>query len=208
MTLDQIAEATLALGLDQATVRTVAEALGMSTPGLYHYVRIREDLVDIAAAYTLRLQPLPDPKNNTWRSWLAIHARQIYDTLVTQPAFLSYMISGPAYASARLQQLEQVLEILTGFGFGLEEANVAYVQVISAASGAASYVARDRAVEAAGHTHHTELKQAASELGEGALPLVRRLFSTPIPRGAAVFESVLNALLDGIALQRGESLGP
>jgi AcrR family transcriptional regulator len=205
VTRTQIAEATLAIGMDRATVRAVAQALGMSTPGLYHHVRIREDLLDIAAAHALRLRPIPDPAGKTWEAWLSEHARQVFDVLVTQPAFITYMLSGPHYASARLEQLEQILQVLMGWGFSLEEAYETYLQVISAVIGAAGYVARENTLDAAGHGRDVDVQAALSELGTDALPLVRRLYSGRAAEKQEIFETVMRTVLDGIAVRRGAS---
>ena len=60
VTREQIAEAALEIGLERATVRTVAEHLGMSVPGLYHHVGTREELVAMAAAHSLEALRLPE----------------------------------------------------------------------------------------------------------------------------------------------------
>src|SRR5664279_2563254 len=66
----QIAEAALAIGLDQATIRNVADRLGMSVPGLYHHVRTREELLAMAAAHGLGEVPLPEDHGQSWTEWM------------------------------------------------------------------------------------------------------------------------------------------
>src|SRR6478609_10318219 len=84
VTTDQIAEAALAIGLDHATVRTVAEHLGMSVPGLRYYVRTREELLAMAAAHGLGELPLPVDEGQPWTEWLVDYSRFVYDALVAQ----------------------------------------------------------------------------------------------------------------------------
>lgn len=204
VTREQIAEATLALGLEQATVRSVAEALGMSTQGLYHHVRVRDDLIDIAVAHALRLQVLPDPQGKTWREWLVGYAESLFTSLVTQPAFISYMISGPGFATARLEQEERILEVLTSYSFSLVEAYEAYRQVLSAVIGAASIEARNRAIALAGITPEMEISTAVGELGPSALPLVRQLALEWTSERGDLCRSAVGVVLDGITFHRAD----
>ena len=43
--LAAIADAVLVIGFDDVTMRRVADHLGVSVPGLYHYVKGRDDLL-------------------------------------------------------------------------------------------------------------------------------------------------------------------
>src|SRR4029077_19260008 len=85
VTTDQIAEAALEIGLDHATVRTVAEHLGMSVPGLRYYVRTREELLAMAAPQGRGALPLPGDHGQPWTEWLVDYSRFVYDALVAQP---------------------------------------------------------------------------------------------------------------------------
>jgi AcrR family transcriptional regulator len=85
VTTAEIAEAALDLGLEKATIRNVAERLGMSVPGLYHHVRTREDLLAMAAAHSLGAVELPPPEGLDLGEWLTQYGRFVFDALVAQP---------------------------------------------------------------------------------------------------------------------------
>jgi AcrR family transcriptional regulator len=201
VTKAQIAEAALSIGLHRSTIRNVAEALGISVPGLYHHVRLRQDLLNIAAAHCLQQHPAPTADGANWQEWLTLYARHLFDTLVTHPEIITMIVSGPSYLSSRGEYLERILQGLEHRGFSLVEAYEAYVHVNSAVIGAAAFEARRRASIAAGRPAEDELESAVAELGD-ALPGLRQLMKDGVEPPS--FESTLRVMLDGIAMRRGQ----
>src|SRR4051794_29007859 len=78
VTQRQIAEAALAIGLERATIRAVADHLGMSVPGLYYHVRSRDDLLRLAAEHSLGRLPLPKDTGQHWTTWLLDYASFVH----------------------------------------------------------------------------------------------------------------------------------
>ena len=113
VTAAEIADAALAIGLERATVRNVAERLGMSVPGLYHHVRTREDLLAMAAAHSMGRLPLPPDRGQPWDRWLLEYGRFVYDALVAQPQIIGQMLSGSYNTVRMVQHLEGVFSVLT-----------------------------------------------------------------------------------------------
>src|SRR3954471_24589766 len=80
-----IAEAALELGLDDdLTMKRVADHLGVSVPGLYHWVRGRDDLLRLAAEHALSRVHLPEDIGQHWATWLREGAHYIRDALDNQ----------------------------------------------------------------------------------------------------------------------------
>jgi AcrR family transcriptional regulator len=177
VTPEQIAEAALAIGLDSATVRNVAEYLGMSVPGLYYYVRTREELLAMAAAHTLSDLPLPADRGQPWPDWLLAYARFVYDALVGQPELIGQILAG-TYSTIRMaQHLERFFAVLVARGFTVEEAYDAYRSLTNAVIGAAaSTIGRDATIDA-GHPIREDLQRATKALGADTVPLVGELVS-------------------------------
>lgn len=171
----QIAEAALGLGLDRATVRSVADALGMSVAGLYHHVRTREDLMALASAHAIRAMLLPDAKGKKWTKWLLEYSRHVFDTLVAHPKFIGDIVDGATENLAHAQHLEKYLNVLAEHGFSVKEAYEIYVEIMSAVIGAAALEAGHRASAAAGRSLFCDLKTAAETLAEDATPRLRQL---------------------------------
>jgi len=171
----QIAEAALEIGLDRATVRNVAELLGMSVPGLYHHVRTREDLLAMAAAHSLQALQLPDHRGQPLETWLTEYSRFVYDALVAQPELIGQILAGTVNTLRQVQHLERFFEVLTEHGRTVTDAYDAYAMLMAAVTGAAaSTIGHDAAAEA-GHPTLGDLRRAADALGRDEVPLVDEL---------------------------------
>src|SRR5438552_4107401 len=112
ITTAQIAEAALAVGLDRATVRNVADYLAISVPGLYHHVRTREELLAVAAAHSLGELELPEDRGQDWTEWLLDYAQFVYDALLAQPEIIGQVIAGTVNTLREAQHLERFFEVL------------------------------------------------------------------------------------------------
>src|SRR5579864_7418731 len=55
-----IAQAASEIPLSDLSLRSVADRLGVSVPGLYHYVQGRDELFALAAEQSVRRWPLPE----------------------------------------------------------------------------------------------------------------------------------------------------
>ena len=200
-----IAEAALAIGLDRATVRNVAERLGMSVPGLYHHVRTREELLAIAVAHTLGALELPEDRGQSLVAWLEEYARFVYDALVAQPEFVGQILAGTVDTLRLAQHLERFLSVVTSRGFTVARAYELYEHVTAAVAGAAASAVGRRAAASAGHDAMGDLRLAAKAHGADEVPLVHRLVRSRNGRGVrepdpfAMVRVVIEALVGGDA---------
>ena len=195
----QIAEAALAIGLDRATIRNVAERLGMSVPGLYHHVRTREELLAMAAAHGLGALVLPDDRGRPLAAWLEEYARFVHDALVAQPELIGQILAGTVNTLRQAQHLERFFEVLGARGFTVPDAYEVYAQLMTVVTGAAATTIGHRAAADAGHPPMVDLRRAAHALGTQDLPLVHELVDqrpgrgTPDPDPFAAVRIVINA---------------
>ncbi len=195
-----IAEAALAIGLERATVRNVAERLGMSVPGLYHHVRTREELLAVAVAHTLGALELPADRGQPLAAWLEEYARFVFDALVAQPELVGQILAGTIDTLRLAQHLERFLSVVTARGFTVARAYELYEQLTSAVTGAAASAIGRRAAAAAGHGAMADLRLAAKAHGADEVPLVHRLVRSRNGRGVrppdpfAVVRVVIDAL--------------
>ena len=174
----QIAEAALAIGLDQATIRNVADRLGMSVPGLYHHVRTREELLAMAAAHGLGEVPLPEARGQPWTDWMLEYGRFVFDALVAQPEIVGQILSG-TYNTIRLaQHLDGIFTVLTARGFTVDEADETRRRLTDAVNGAAVAEIGRRATIDDGHPRLEDLRRAVQALGPTTVPLLAELVST------------------------------
>jgi AcrR family transcriptional regulator len=178
VTPEQIAQAALEIGLEHATVRNVAEHLGMSVPGLYYYVRTREELLAMAAAHGLGDLPLPADVGQPAVEWLLDYARFVYDALVAQPELIGQILAGTYNTVRMTQHLEGFFTVLVARGYSVDEAYAANRHLTEAIIGAAaSTIGRDATVDA-GHPLQDDLRRAIKALGRDTVPLVDALVRT------------------------------
>jgi len=175
VTTAQIAEAALDLGLENATIRNVAERLEMSVPGLYHHVRSREDLLAMAAAHSLGALELPLREGPDLGDWLTRYARFVFDALVAQPELIGQIVAGTVNTMRLAQHLERFLEVLSDDGWSLQEAYDAYGMLTATVVGAAASEIGIRAADSAGHSSSDDLRRATQALGPDETPLVSAL---------------------------------
>jgi AcrR family transcriptional regulator len=206
VTTAQIAEAALAIGLERATVRNVAEHLEMSVPGLYHHVRTREDLLAIAAAHTLGALELPPDRGQEWNEWLLDYARFVYDALIAQPEVIGQILAGTVNTLRQAQHLERFFEVLGARGFSVAEAYETYLQLMGAVTGAATFSIGRTAASEAGHPQMVDVRRAAAALGIDAVPLVHELVGWRRAPDVDPFDTV-HLVVAGMAGQRRDRAG-
>src|SRR6478736_6140386 len=90
---DAIARAVIEIGFDDATMKRVAEHLGVSVPGLYYYVRGRDDLLRLAAELSLANVPMPVDEGQHWARWLREWARYTRSSMA-EPELMELYRSG------------------------------------------------------------------------------------------------------------------
>lgn len=197
VTATQIAEAALEIGLDRATIRNVAERLGMSVPGLYHHVRTREDLLAMASAHSLDELPLPADTGQPAVVWLRAYARFVFDALLAHPEIVGQVMAGTVSTVRLAQHLEAFIGVLEQRGFTPADAYEAYDDISAAVLGAAVSAIGQRAEAAAGHRRLDDLARATKALGPEEVPHVAALVRSRARRAAdhdpfSVVERVLH----------------
>lgn len=149
MTQQSIVDAALKIGLDDANVRTVAAALGMSLPGLHYYVRTRDQLLDMVFE-TIFGQLVDDvsEEEGSFRNLLVRYARGFFKLLSQSPTAISMIYTGRAVVSSKgTKLLEQIIRSGVECGITAEKAYEIFRQISAAAAGAAAFEAADNATK-------------------------------------------------------------
>jgi AcrR family transcriptional regulator len=175
VTVQRIAETALVIGLDRATVRSVADAMGVSVPGLYHHVRTREQLLAMASEYAFKAIPANLRSNMTVGQWLLEYAQDLFNSVRQHPEIINQIALGNSISAGMTVHLEWVCEALGKFGFSVVEAYEAYTQVVTAVVGAAALDAGDRAMAQAGAGVELRIKSWAYALPMEETRRVREL---------------------------------
>jgi AcrR family transcriptional regulator len=203
-----IADAVLEIGLSRASMKAVAEHLGVSVGGLYHHVRNRSELLMLAAERSLGAVELPEDRGQHWAEWLREWGRYSRNAFVEQPAVFEQFLAGAVAAERVVEVSDSVIQVLTRQGFTPREALAAWDAVGRLALGAAAESVRQSAAARSGRSLAAEWQRVLGMLPPDALPGARAISSEALWDLEAAFEEELTTLLIGVAVRRGEPWEP
>ena len=205
--LAAIADAALAIGFDRVTMRRVAEHLGVSVPGLYHYVKGRDDLLRLAAERALSRVELPEDHGQHWAEWLRSWARYIRGALKAQPELVEHFVTDGLDDDRLLEVIGRALDVLEREGFDFDDAMSAWETVSSLALGTAVEDIREQISVEAGRPWATRVSAALARRAPEELSTLRALAATAYdPRLDDRFEERLTTVIVGLAVRQGRPL--
>jgi AcrR family transcriptional regulator len=200
---DDIARAVLEIGFDEATIKRVAAHLGVSVPGLYYYVRGRDDLLRLAAEYALARTRVPEYTGQPWARWLREWARHTRTAMAANPALIQQYLAGGLSDERVVASTGRVLDVLVDAGFTPDDAVHAWGTVAAVALGTAVQDIRLGTAEAS--TWDARTRAVLDRHEPGSLTAMRTLVGDA-PDGDATFEDRLTTVLTGIAVRTGLTL--
>jgi len=109
-------------GLGALTVRSVAEALGVTSPAIYHYVSGKDELVERVCELVTRQVPLGTDTDMAWDDRIVELVVAMHRTFAAYPGVgvRALSIAGPAPAAAAIT--EHVVRIVEGAGYSRSDA--------------------------------------------------------------------------------------
>ena len=200
-----IAAAALEIGLGRVTMRRVADRLGVRAASLYHHVRSKRDLLQLAGSHSMASLVPPPDRGQHWAEWLRGFGRAGRASLLAQPELLQQIAKGELALDRVVDVVELALTVLTRQGFTASEAMEAFLSMAQCAIGSA--------------VHETQERRALADVASLREELVRLLASRPDElgrlRGLAatlarpadyerLFERQMATLVIGLAARRGE----
>lgn len=202
---DAIAEAVLEIGLEQSSMKAVAEHLGVSVPGLYHHVRNRKELLLLAAQRSMAQMQLPNHEGKHWSEWLREWGRYSRNAFIEEPEVLGQFLSGAVSWERVVEVMDSVIGVLTQQEFTPTSALGAFDVVGSCAVGSAVAAIRHRSAVESGHPPKAEWYRVLGQRPLDELTGARSVVDDLRVNLEAEFEDELTTLLVGIAARRGES---
>jgi AcrR family transcriptional regulator len=197
-----IAQAAAEIPLSDLTLRSVADRLGVSVPGLYHYVQGRDELLALAAEQSVRRLPLPVDRGQHWAVWLYEWAVYTRSAFVSDPGLLRQYTDGAIGMEVMADNIETALALCVRQGFSASEALNAYHLVQECALGAAVSQIREDQERAEGRPFHRELRRVLA-LGEQHLPHLEVLSGEAEFEPSGRFRDQVTTILIGLAARRG-----
>ena len=201
---ERIAAAVADIPVTQLSMTLVARKLGVSTSGLYHHVKGRDELLEIAAKSAADdLQP-PADTGQHWSQWWFEYCGAMRDGLKLHPEILQRVRgSHPGL----VERLEVMLAVMDRAGFEPQEAITAIDTISNWLYG---FVWREVEVlreDRAGRPADLELIKILRQQSQEALPHTRELVRrTQLPDPDKEFIKQLLAVMSGIAACRNEKL--
>lgn len=204
LTLDQVLDGALAVGLDRFNMGVLAEHLGVGVATLYQYVAGRDDLVRRAVSRQVARLPLPVDTGQPWADYVREYALALQDALVSEPRSIAQFAEGGFGFETEVEMVDGFLAVMVLRGFTLAEAVRIVRHTGFIAFGAAVVIARERANAARGDQTAKAVERAIARSPAG-LPLMRaaaRLYTAETSQLAA---ELLQPFIEQIARQRGET---
>ncbi|MBE8522703.1 TetR/AcrR family transcriptional regulator C-terminal domain-containing protein [Amycolatopsis sp. H6(2020)] len=187
-------------GVAALTMRTVADALGVSTPmSLYRYVLNKDGLVDLMLDEVSAEVPVPAGPGGDWRADLRGLALSLW-AMIGRHRWYAELVDGrPPFGPHTLRRAAFLLSVLDGAGL---EPAVAYASLLdNYVTGTAMSVSRELVMlERFGIGSTEDLRAYAPEMADDSL--AAWLPDMPDLTADSRFELGLDCLLDGFAQRR------
>jgi AcrR family transcriptional regulator len=194
-----IARAVIELGFDHVTMKSTAAHMGMSVPGLYHYVKGREELLRIAAEYSLATVALPQFTGQDWKTWLREWARHTRNSMSAHPEVLEQFLTGGIDSTRHVEVVEVVLAVLVEHGFTPADASLAWGTVSAIALGTAAIDIGEATARLTGQPWIARVHGELARHRPDELPVTRALVAQGLaPEPDRDFERRLDVAIAGI----------
>lgn len=206
--IEVILDAALGIGLEQVTMRAVADHLGVGISTLYQYVENRNELVRLAALRQALARTPPKDTGQHWAHLAVQYAQDLMKALVDEPQLLVELLKGGLGPRMEVDLLEHFLSAMQAHQFTPAEGIRLYRKIGMVAIGGAVGEMAVRAGRATNGAHPLEIRRILAERELDDLPLLRSAEQEYQRDDDQVWLTALHELLGGIARNRGEALPP
>jgi AcrR family transcriptional regulator len=199
-----IAAAVLEIGTENATMRRVAEHLGVSLPGLYHHVKNQHDLLSLATASALTNSPPPRYTGGHWATWLRDYASYIRTVLASEPALVEKFVSGAVGHDVEMEYTAEAVEVLAAQGLSPGDALAVWASVSTMAVGSVAEAHREHLYAESGQPWLARILTLTGMRPPSEYPTLRAIAkAADDPFGDEAFQHRMTLLLGGIAAHYG-----
>lgn len=208
VTVPQIVAMALELGLDNLSLKQVADQLGIGLATLYRHVGTRDELLRLASFELMLRRQAPAAASAHWSEVALQYAETLLQSFLAEPQLITELQRGRLGPHAEVDLLEQFLGVITRHGFSIDEGVSLFHALGTVVVGTATGMTGNRAAEAAGEPWKIETRRVLGARDDDELPLVRRAYPQFVDPGIAQWRFTVRSLLAGVAAARGETLPP
>lgn len=171
----------------------------MSVPGLYHHVRTRQELLDLAMEHVLTGLPASWAGDAPWREKLLAYAEKMFEAMAAQPDLITRIASGSVVSVEYAFHVEAFMAGARAHGFSTEQGYKLHIQLLTTVIGAAAIEAGHRALRNSASSLGQQIAAVAGNHDPAEFPELRALLAYPDLLEADPMEPVrmkLDALLE------------
>jgi AcrR family transcriptional regulator len=204
--VDAIVDATLAIGLEHATVQNVAARVGVSSQALYQYVAGRDELLRLAGQRAFaRMDEVVD-RDQHWATYLRESAEAVRRVIIDNPQVVALNLAGLISDQEVLLRSGAAMEALRKRGFDPQQAVAASAAVLAVALASAIDDVREARFESGGEPWSSRVFQAVAGQQEAYPTMIALAQAGYRPGADERFDERLGLVLVGIAAQYGLAL--
>lgn len=197
LTLSQILDAAIEMGLDGLRVAALAKRLNVSPAVLYTYVSGRTELVRLAAQRASGIAAFPDDHGQSWQDYVTQYA-EAHFKLVQDGQLVSTLMHGDMSPASKLDSAEQWVQIMGRHGFSVSEALSLLRSVDVIVLGGALLATYARAVAGTEQSYEELLRATVRQRSADDLPNLSENIETYVASASPAWRNALTSLLNDV----------
>ena len=201
LTLTQILDAAIAMGLDGLRIAALAKRLDVAPAVLYTYVSGRVELIRLAAQRASGVAAFPEDNGQSWRDYVTQYA-EAHFRLVEDGQLISTLMHGKLSPASKLDSAEQWTQILCRHGFSVDEAFEMLRSVDVIVLGGAVQEAYARAIAGDEVAYRNLLRDALALRSHADLPILSGNSDKFVESATSAWRSALSSLIDSFERAR------
>ena len=197
LTLSQILDAAIALGLSDLKMSALADRLNVRVAVLYTYTSGRAELVRLAAQRASGTAAFPEDTGQSWRDYALQYAEAHYK-LVVEGQLVSILLNGDLSPSAKVDSAEQWLQGMLRRGFSASAALDLLRAIDVIVLGGAVLAAYAQAIAGDEARHRDLVRASVDRRSAEDLPNLSRHAELFAASAAPAWRNALALLLNGV----------
>lgn len=202
LTLSQILDAAIEMGLSGLKMSALAERLNVRVAVLYTYISGRAELVRLAAQRASGTAAFPEDEGQSWQDYAIQYAEAQYD-LVVKGQLISILLNGDLSPAVKVDSVEQWLQVMLRRGFTASAALDLLRAIDVIVLGGAVLAAYMQAIAGDEERHRDLVRVSVARRSPDDIPNLSQHADLFAASAAPAWRSALALLLKGVADVRG-----